>query len=62
MVSQQTVSVQVERPTKGVWLTAEQNPDLLWSDNMLDLFPDQPRRLHVSGLRGQTLHADWLHS
>jgi beta-mannosidase len=39
--------LQVARPAKFVWLHA---PDVTWSDNGLDLLPDEPRVVHAHGL------------
>jgi beta-mannosidase len=44
----QTLRVQAKHPAKGVWFSA--NSQARWSDNMLDLFPDDPQIVHVSGL------------
>jgi len=44
----QTLRIQAKRPAKGVWLSAEN--DARWSDNMLDLLPNDPHVVTVQGL------------
>ncbi len=43
-----TLRIQAKRPAKGVWLSA--GDGVQWSDNMLDLFPDDPQIIKVQGL------------
>ncbi len=40
--------VRVKRPAKGVFFSADK--ELSWSDNMLDMLPDDEQRIHVQGL------------
>ncbi|WP_236602039.1 glycoside hydrolase family 2 protein [Ktedonobacter sp. SOSP1-52] len=56
-----TLSLQTQRPAKGVWLTAEDG--VKWSDNMLDLLPGESYILKVEGLKHDSvIHIDWLRS
>src|SRR5581483_6878377 len=43
-----TLRVHVQRPAKGIWLSA--GDDVRWSDNMLDVLPDDPHTIVVYGL------------
>lgn len=43
-----TLRVESKRPAKGVWLSA--NDGVQWSDNMLDLFPNEAQVIKVNGL------------
>ena len=47
-ISPTTLEVCTQRPAKGVWLEA--GDSVRWSDNMLDLLPDDPYRIAVSDL------------
>jgi beta-mannosidase len=42
------IRVQVKRPAKGVWLSA--GDGVSWSDNMLDVFPNDPQVIVATGL------------
>lgn len=42
-----TLHIQVERPAKGVWFS--NIGDAQWSDNMLDLFPNDVRLVTIAG-------------
>jgi len=53
-----SVTVSVERPAKGVLLSTD--TPLLWSDNMLDVFPDDPQTLNAPGLGVTPVRIDWL--
>jgi beta-mannosidase len=53
-----SVTVSVERPAKGVLLSTD--TPLLWSDNMLDVFPDDPQTLSAPGLGVTPIRIDWL--
>ncbi len=48
--------LRVQHPAKCVWLDA---PGAIWSDNGLDLLPDEARVIHVSGLK-HAVHVRWL--
>lgn len=54
-----SVVVRTERPAKGVFLSTD--APLLWSDNMLDVFPGDPQRLSASGLGSMPVRVTWLH-
>ncbi|QBD81072.1 glycoside hydrolase family 2 protein [Ktedonosporobacter rubrisoli] len=47
-LDEQTVRVQAARPAKGVWLQA--SSEASWSDNMLDVLPDDPQVIVAKGL------------
>jgi beta-mannosidase len=49
--------LRVQRPAKGVWLHA--SPDVIWSDNLLDLMPNEERILEARGLNALP-EARWL--
>lgn len=55
---QDVVQLQVKRPAKGVFLTA--GDGVQWSDNMLDLLPDDPQCVVARGLSGREIQAEWL--
>ena len=46
------------RPAKGVWLEA--GDGVAWSDNFLDLLPDDEVRVTAAGLNGATPSLRWL--
>jgi len=50
--------VQVKRPAKGVWLSA--GDGVSWSDNMLDMFPDDPQVVLAEGLADVPIEVYWL--
>jgi beta-mannosidase len=52
------VQVATQRPAKGVWLSTRD--DVVWSDNMLDLFPDDPQIIHATGVDDQQIRMRWL--
>jgi beta-mannosidase len=54
----ETLRISVQRPAKGVWLHAGDGVE--WSDNMLDLFPDETRVLRAAGIADRRLRARWL--
>ena len=54
----QTLRVQAKRPAKGVWLSAGES--VQWSDNMLDLFPNDPQILKAQGLGSAEVQVRWL--
>ncbi|MFN8493676.1 MAG: glycoside hydrolase family 2 protein [Caldilineaceae bacterium] len=51
--------LRVTRPAKGVWLTA--GDGVTWSDNMLDLLPEDEQTITADGLAGRLVHTRWLH-
>jgi beta-mannosidase len=58
-----TLQIQSLRPAKGVWLevAATGQPPINWSDNMLDLMPNQPQLITVaSSLHDQKIKIKWL--
>jgi len=54
------VRLQATRPAKGVWLEAGAGVE--WSDNMLDLLPDDPQTVTARGLSDQPLEVRSLWS
>lgn len=49
------VELQVARPAKAVLLRATEGRQLAWSDNLVDLLPDEPLTLEAPGLAGLSL-------
>lgn len=55
-----TLRVHAQRPAKGVWLAAG---DMVhWSDNMLDLFPNDPQSIVVYGLDESAIQVKSLYT
>ena len=54
----QTLRVQTKRPAKGVWLSADDG--VKWSDDMLDLFPNDPQIIKAQGLGNTRVQVRWL--
>ena len=54
------VRVSAARPAKGVWLQA--GADAVWSDNMLDLLPDDPQTITVQDVGDRQIDVQWLRS
>ncbi len=52
------VILRVIRPAKGVWLSAGDN--VTWSDNMLDLMPDDEQIISAKGLGSELIQLRWL--
>ena len=52
------VILRVIRPAKGVWLSAGDN--VVWSDNMLDLMPDDEQIITAKGLGSEPIQLRWL--
>lgn len=52
------VCIQAKNPAKGVWLSATH--PVKWSDNMLDLLPEQPQILTAEGLGEADIEIRWL--
>lgn len=61
-VGEGQLKVTSTRPAKGVWLesTEPSATPLLFSDNMLDLLPDEPRLLSAPGLTAASVKVSWL--
>lgn len=53
-----TLRLRVDRPAKGVLLTAGDGVE--WSDNMLDLLPDEERIIKAQGLGETPAQTRWL--
>lgn len=47
------ISIRAEKPVKGLFLTADDDPDSLvrWSDNTLDLMPGDEQIIYAKGLQ-----------
>lgn len=52
------ICIQARRPAKGVWLSAAH--PVKWSDNMLDLVPEQPQTIIAEGLGEARVEMRWL--
>jgi beta-mannosidase len=53
------IRVQVKQPAKGVWLSA--GDGVAWSDNMLDIFPDDPQVVIATGIANDApIQVRWL--
>lgn len=53
-----TLRLHAKRPAKGVWLST--GDGVIWSDNMLDLMPDDPQIIVAQGLNETQIHVKWL--
>lgn len=53
------LEISSQRPAKGVWLQTA--AEINWSDNLLDLLPNQPQRIQACGLGQQSIDIKWLH-
>jgi beta-mannosidase len=56
--NEDTLYLHTKRPVKGVWLSA--GDGVTWSDNMLDLLPDDPQTVVAQGLKANSLQVKWL--
>jgi beta-mannosidase len=52
------VRLRAARPAKGVLLSAK--PDTRWSDNFLDLLPDDEQVVTTNRIQGHEIHLRWL--
>jgi beta-mannosidase len=57
-LADEQVRLRAARPAKGVLLSA--GPDVRWSDNFLDLLPDDEQVITARGLQGHDIHLRWL--
>ncbi|KAL0950040.1 hypothetical protein HGRIS_010048 [Hohenbuehelia grisea] len=55
----ETVELSVKRPVKGVILDVERD-DAKWSDQAIDLVPNDPQTVRVSGLKGREVRVRYL--
>jgi len=55
----QTLRIQAQRPAKGVWLSTNDG-EVQWSDNMLDLFPNDLQTIKAQGLGDAKVQIRWL--
>ncbi|KAF8073394.1 glycoside hydrolase [Lyophyllum atratum] len=55
------VTLAVERPVKGLWLSAEgEGSEVSWSDNALDVVPGDPQTITAKGLGDRKLRVAYL--
>lgn len=55
------LTVNVEYPVKGLVLSVEGGEDeIVWSDNCIDVVPNHPYKLTISGLRDRTIQMAYL--
>lgn len=54
------ICVRTRLPAKGVWLDIDDSAYVQWSDNMLDLFPDDPQIVNSAGLAGRSVQVTCL--
>jgi beta-mannosidase len=54
----ETLRLRSARPAKGVWLSA--GDDVTWSDNMIDLMPDDEQEILAAGLGERAVELQWL--
>jgi beta-mannosidase len=54
------VEVSTSKPAKGVWLTTD--IQVQWSDNALDLFPDDPQPIEAKGLGSNQVSSKSIYS
>ncbi|KAG6856280.1 hypothetical protein H0H87_005890 [Tephrocybe sp. NHM501043] len=60
-VSGEQVTLSVQRPAKGVWLSVDrEGSEVVWSDNSLDLVPGDPQIITAKGLNGRSLKVAYL--
>lgn len=57
-IEKNTLRLSVKHPAKGVWLSA--GDGVRWSDNMLDLTPDDPQIIIAQDLNENPIHVKWL--
>lgn len=65
---QSSLSIVSNQPLKGVWLEAildgterDDEPELLWEDNMVDLLPGQEISCRVKDLKGREVSGRFLY-
>jgi beta-mannosidase len=54
----ETVRLRVQRPVKGLWLDG--GDGVQWSDNLLDLLPDEEVTITATGLGAAEIQVRWL--
>ena len=54
------VTLSTKRPIKGIILDVEGDADADWSDQAIDLVPDDPQTVAVGGLDGRAVRARFL--
>ncbi|KAF8580934.1 glycoside hydrolase family 2 protein [Ramaria rubella] len=60
-VENEVVSIEVDRPLKGLVLSVEgEGKEVKWSDNNLDIVPGDPRRILADGIGGRKLRVAYL--
>ena len=56
----QSVTLSAKRPIKGIILDVDGDADATWSDQAIDLVPDDPQTVAVGGLDGRAIRARFL--
>ncbi len=56
---QEILQLRAKRPAKGVWISGGEG--VTWSDNMVDLLPDDEQIIVARGLGERPVHLRWLH-
>jgi beta-mannosidase len=52
------IRLRVRRPVKGLWL--DDGERRTWSDNFLDVFPDDPQTIYAPGVEVENIKLRWL--
>lgn len=58
--SSASVTLSTKQPIKGIILDVDGAEDVRWSDQAIDLVPDDPQTVTVKGLRARTVHVRFL--
>lgn len=59
-VDGETIRIEVQRPVKGLVLSVDGTPEVKWSDNALDVTPDDPQTVLAEGLGGRNINVRYL--
>ncbi|KAG6839099.1 hypothetical protein C0991_005817 [Blastosporella zonata] len=60
-VKEEQVTLSVQRPVKGLWLSVEdEGREVAWSDNSLDIVPGDTQTITAKGLGGRKLRVAYL--
>jgi beta-mannosidase len=55
------IKVEVTKPVKGLWLSVpDEGEEVSWSDNALDVVPEDNQVVVARGLKGRSVWAAWL--
>lgn len=55
----ESITLSTNRPVKGIVIDAE-GPDVKWSDQGIDLVPDDPQTIQADGLKGREVKLRFL--